>query len=152
MLLINVPKNIDSEEKLKLYKENYLKLKEILSELESQGHDVSYLKTNILDFEPLTKMARLKYDKAIIGKIEKLLLDSFEELKEVVDGNDFENALRLISSCYSDINKKNYKKVVKSYKELNFHYKNLPKEFQKLIYKACLDINEKINENKKDSQ
>jgi hypothetical protein len=145
MLLINVPKNLDSEEKLRLYKENYLKLSNALNDLE-KDYNVSGIRARLLEFEPLVKLVRIKYEKEVINRIERLLVESFDELQELCEGNDFDKTLKLINFCYNELNKKNYKKAIKLYEELNLYYKNLSKELQKLIYKACLDINEKIKD------
>lgn len=144
MLPFEIPDDVDVEEKLVFYKKNYDELRNIVLELVKKNKDTEYIEILLNNFDPLLKAARINYSEEAMDKINELLSKILEEISELLEGSDFQNSLNLVSECYDLLKKEDLDLVEKKYLELNRYYKKLNKDFQKLLYRACLDINSKI--------
>jgi len=136
--------DVKGSEKLAIFNEDYDSLLVALKDLKNLGKDIEHIEILLQDFLPLMAIARVDYNDKIVHKIEKLLLETFDSIKEFYTGDQFAEALKLIEKCYVALSEKEYGTAKNYYRRLSTFYSQVDKDFKKLIFRPCLDISKKL--------
>ena len=136
MVVVQRPVDESVENELQALDDKFQELKSELGDVRRKGRDTGLAEILTIDFAPKLKMAKATYDRKDIDELKQILDDIKKEIDLVNNGSDFEHVDEMIKEAMIL-----YPKITKIYKEL-------PKDLQRTIYRACLDLNNRIEDKK----
>ena len=144
MVVIELPKDEKMDEMLDLMAEHLTELKEEASEIRKQGMDTSMVDILMMDVLPKIRMAKVTYEKKDVDSVKKSLAQIRHEIDLVKSGTEFDAALKRIQEAYDDIRRDKCNEAREIYNELRGVYVLLPEDQRRIVYKAALDIHQRI--------
>ncbi len=144
MVVIELPKDEKMDELLDLMAEHLTELKEEASDIRKQGIDTSMVDILMIDVLPKIKMAKVTYEKKDVDEVKKLLAQIRHEIDLLKSGTEFDDALKRIQQAYDDIRHDKCDEAREIYNDLRGVYTKLPEDQRRIVYKAALDIHQRI--------
>ncbi|MFH1133623.1 MAG: hypothetical protein V1735_03970 [Nanoarchaeota archaeon] len=132
------------DNKLNALRDQFMELRQEVSELRRMGKDTSILDVKLFEVEPLIKMARVTYEDHDIRRVAESISGIQKEVGIVKDGDPFERITKLIESAYEALRQGKKADAKAVYDNIQALYRELPKELQKTVYRACLDLHQKV--------
>jgi hypothetical protein len=144
MVIVEIPKDEKTEDMLDSFIEHFKELKDEVSEIRKQGLDTSLVDLMMMDFLPKVKLARATYEDKDIDQLKRQLAQIRHEIDIIKSGTEFDEALQKIKDAYDKIRAEKYADAHQLYAEIQKIYNNLPEDSRRVVYKAALDIRQKI--------
>jgi hypothetical protein len=143
-MIVKRPVNEDIENKLNSYKDTFLELKQEISEIRREGKDTSIIELLVYEVEPLIKMARATYEDRDIVKVGAKLDEIRNEMTVAKEGEPFVKMQALIQKAFAFLRDDKRDEAAKLWAEIQGIYTTLPKDLQKTVYKACLELHKRV--------
>jgi hypothetical protein len=144
MVLIEIPKDEKIEDMLDALVEHLEELKQETSEIRKQGIDTTMVDLMMMDVLPKVKLARATYEQKDVDAVKKMLAQIRHEIDLAKTGTEFDDALKKIQDAYDKIREEKYADAQQIYLELREVYTKLSGEMRRIVYKASLDIHNRI--------
>lgn len=144
MVSIQLPVDEKIEAELQALDDRFQELKARMSEVRKKGKDTSIAEMLALDFTPKLRMARVTYEREDVKKIELLLKQIEDELQEAQEGSVFNQSTEKLEQAYEALRQGNPGEAHALYADIIAHYKELPKDMQRLIYPACAELRKRL--------
>ena len=143
-MIIKRPENEHVESALNGFHDTLLELRQEVSELRRSGKQTDILDLRLMEVEPLIKMARATYEDRDVDKVAQALQRIVDEMLIVKQGDPFQRIQALIAETYQLLREGNQALAAKNWEEMQALYSQLPKDLQKTVYRACMDIQAKV--------
>ena len=144
MVVIERPIDDKFENELSNLNDEFAEVVAKLSDLRKRGKDTSIAELLTYDFAPNLKMAKVTYEESDKLKLKKIIKDLRDELKLVEDGSEFQHATELIKEAYEHLRNGEIEEAKIAYSKITEKYKVLDKDNRRILYQACFDIRNKI--------
>lgn len=141
-IALPVDEKIDAE--LQELDDKFQEIKAQMSEIRKKGKDTSIAETLALDFLPKLRMAKVTYEREDVIKIQQLLKDIQAELKEAQEGSLFKQITEKLEDAYESLRQGKPDEANSLYTDIISHYKELPKDMQRLVYSACAELRKRL--------
>jgi len=148
MVVVQRPVDESVENELQALDDKFQELKSELGDVRRKGRDTGLAEILTIDFAPKLKMAKATYDRKDIDELKQILDDIKKEIDLVNNGSDFEHVDEMIKEAYQFLREDKVKEAMILYPKITKIYKELPKDLQRTIYRACLDLNNRIEDKK----
>ncbi|HIH38743.1 hypothetical protein J4460_05625 [Candidatus Woesearchaeota archaeon] len=132
------------EDELGGLQDEFTDLMQQVSEVRKKGKDTRIAEMKALEFAPTLKMAKVTYDKDDIERVKRVIKRVKDELEEVREGSDMDNTYALIQEAYEHLRNGDVAHALTAYTNITRLYPRLTPDQKRMVYSACIDIQEKI--------
>ena len=144
MVVLELPKDEKTDELLESLMDHFNELKEEASEIRKEGYDTTMADVLMIDVVPRVKYAKVTYEEKDVNIVKKLLAQIRHELDVIKSGTEFDDALKKIQDAYDNIRHDKCADAKDIYMQLREIYPKLPEDQRRIVYKASLDIHNRI--------